>query len=326
MGGQHGKLLRPQVQALQRDYLNKLLLPGGRRIGLRASVLKLAREMEKSIPRTYVAEMKALARGAGAEYEDVLLANTVFDIKRALFCTSVVAVGDRSADGKPVFARNLDYPTLGVAHRYSCVIVYHPDEGHAVAAVTFPGLVGVLSGLNDAGVAAAVMEVHIRGSQARATPYAMVFRQALTEGATTEKVVDAVRAVGRSAPNNLMVCDAAGRAACLELGIKKTALRRPENGVIHATNHFRSKELGGGWVCWRTPRIRKALVDGRRMDEERAKQILADVSYKRLTMQSMVFRPASREVLLAIGKPPTAQRPFVRLDGSVLFPSKTKKH
>ena len=322
MGEQQGKLLGEQAKAAHTQYLGKLFFPGGKDVGLRAGVLKVALRMQDSIPAIYIREMKAFAKASGMSYENVLLSNTVFDIKRAIFCTTFVATGERSADGKPVFGRNLDFPTLGVAHTFSCVVVYHPNDGHAVASITFPGLIGVLSGLSDAGVAAAVMEVHLQGSQVQATPYGMVFRSALTECNTTDAVIKAVSARARTATNNLMICDALGNAACLELGMKKSAVRRPEAGLVYATNHFRSDELGHPWPCWRIPKLKKVAQDGRKLDEAAAQKILQSVSYKLLTMQSMVFRPASREFLLAIGKPPASKRKFVRLTSGVLFPKR----
>ncbi len=325
MGAQQGKLLAPQIQFLMKEYLSKFLALGGTGPGLRPSVLKLAREMEKSIPAEYVQEMQALAEAAGVQYDDVLLANTVFDIKRAVYCSTVVAVGGRSADGQPIFGRNLDFPTMGVAQHYTCVIVYHPKHGHAVASVIFPGLVGVLSGMNDAGVSAAVMEVHVRGSQINATPYAMVFRTALAGAGSTDDVVKAVSAAARSCTNNLMICDAAGNAACAELALRAVAVRKPEDGALFATNHFLSKELGRPALCWRIPLIEKALKDGKKVGQALVQRILADVAFNELTMQSIVFRPASREFLLAAGDPPAAKRPFVRLKKAVLFPEKQRQ-
>lgn len=320
MGEQHGTLLGPQAKFLIEQYLNKMLLPGGKDVGLRDAVLEQARVIEKSIPDNYVKEMKALAKAAGVKYEDVLLANAVFDIKRVLYCSTVVAVAERSADGKPIFGRNMDFPTLGVAQDYSCIIVMHPEKGHAVASVTFPGIVGVLSGLNDAGVAAATMEVHLRGINLKAMPYAMLFRAALTGADSTADVIKTVTDNARTTTNNLMVCDAEGDAACVELAIRKFALRRPEEGVVYATNHFRSKELGSDWICWRIPRIRKALENGVEVDDALMKKILDSVAQKNLTMHSIIFRPASREFLLAVGDPPVTKNRFVRFEESVLFP------
>jgi isopenicillin-N N-acyltransferase like protein len=321
MGEQHGNLVAPQIKVLIEQYLNKLLLPGGQDIGLRARILKLARRMEESIPEEYVAEMKAIARAAKVDYDDVLLANTVFDIKRQIFCTTVVAVGDRSADGQPIFGRNLDFATLGVAHKYSCVIIYHPTEGRAVASVGFPMLVGVLSGMNDAGVSAAVMEVHLRKARIEAMPYAMVFRKALTEADDTNAVARAVQAADRTSPNNLMICDAKGNAACAELGVDKTALRRAEDGILYATNHFRAEGMGAVKLCWRIPRIKKELADSDKVGFNTVRRILERCHWGNMTMQSMVFRPATREILLAIGEPPVTRHRYVRLAPETLFPA-----
>ena len=324
MGKQHGTLLAPQVRAIIKTYLNRFLLSGGTDTTIRDSVLKVSRQMAKSIPQEYIREMAALAKAAGVKYEDVLLANTVFDIKRAVFCSTFVAVAGRSADKQPIFGRNLDFPTLGVAHKYSCVIVYHPKKGRAVASVTFPGLVGVFTGMNDAGVAAGSMEVRVRGVQITATPFAMVFRTALAGAKSTGDVVKVVKSRGRTSNNNLMICDAKGSAACAELAIRKVAVRRPKNGVIYSTNHFRSKELRSPRLCWRFPRLRKALEGDGKVDEAFAKKLLANVASKRMTMHSVIFRPASRQFLLAIGAPPSAKNKFVLLDASVLFPAARK--
>lgn len=319
MGEQQGVLLKTQIRELIEQYLNRFLQIGGG-INARGPVLRTARQMEKSIPAIYLREMEALARGSGIAYEDILLANTVFDIKRAFFCTTVVAVGDRSADGKPIFGRNLDFPTLGVAHQYTCVIVYHPKDGRAVASVTFPGIIGVLSGMNDAGVTAATMEVRRRDTQVGATPYALVFRAALTAANQTDDVVKAVSENARTSTNNLMICDAEGRAACAELDIRAVVIRRPENGALYSTNHFRSEPLGKPVMCWRFAAVERALSNGRKLDEELARKILLDAAYDDMTMQSIVFRPADREFLLATGEPPAARHRFLRLRKADLFP------
>jgi len=324
MGKQQGVLLGPAVRAVFKQYLERFLTLDGRNTSFRDTMVKLSREMEKSIPGHYVREMRALAKAAGATYEDVRLANTVFDLKRSIFCTTVVAVGKRSSDGQPIFARNLDFPTLGVAHKYSCVIVYHPAKGRSVASVTFPGLIGVLSGINDAGVTAATMEVRLRGSTTNAAPYAMVYRDALTGADSAADVVKSVTGRGRSSNNNLMICDAQGGAAVAELSLKRTAVRRPVDGLIYSTNHFQSKELGTPLFCWRLPRIRKALAGGKQLDTALAKTLLADVAYRRLTMQSMVLRPAARQFELAVGEPPAARHPFVLFKSSDLFPAPRK--
>jgi len=317
MGEQQGRLFKSEVQFLLREYLDKFINLAG--IPIRDSLLESARQMERHMPPEYIEEMRALAQAADVEYDDVLLANTVFDIKKVIFCSTIVANGERSADGAPIFGRNLDFPTLGVAHNFTRVIVYHPTDGRAVASVTFPGCIGVLSGMNDTGLTAAVMEVHRMQANSNAMPYAMLFRHALTTSASTRELVERLEANARSTTNNLMICDADGVAACAELAIDKVAIRLPSDGLIMGTNYFQSEELGAAWPCWRMPLMRR-LTSNKVIDDALMRRVLDRVSYSMLTMQSIIFRPQTREMFLASGKPPATKLEYFHLTGDMLFP------
>ena len=84
----------------------------------------------------------------------------MFDLKKSLACCRAADRPNRSATGNVLFGRNLDYPSLGYAHEYSLVTVYRPTGKHAFASIGFPGLVGCLSGMNDAGLSLGVLEIY----------------------------------------------------------------------------------------------------------------------------------------------------------------------
>ena len=88
-----------------------------------------------------------------------MLGNSLFDIKKIVACSAFLAEPERSATGQPLLARNLDYPSRGYAHEFTLVTVYRPARQEAVRLVGFPGLVGVLSGMNEDGLTLAVLEV-----------------------------------------------------------------------------------------------------------------------------------------------------------------------
>src|SRR5262249_24507758 len=145
--------------------------------------------MFKRFPADYARELDALVRGARCDRDPVIAGNTFFDIKKVLACSAVLVEKDKSATGGPVLARNLDYPSLGYIHQYSLVTVYRPKGKRAFASVGFPGLVGVLSGMNDAGLAVAVHEVFdVKAGEAHfdvhGTPYGLCLRRVLEECAT----------------------------------------------------------------------------------------------------------------------------------------------
>src|SRR5690348_7809708 len=106
--------------------------------------------MFRQFPPEYQKELEAMVRSAGVAREPVILGNTFFDLKKVVACSAVLVQAPRSSTGGPLLARNLDYPSLGYIHQYSLVTVYRPAGKHAFASIGFPGLVGSLSGMNDA--------------------------------------------------------------------------------------------------------------------------------------------------------------------------------
>ncbi|MBI3096802.1 MAG: hypothetical protein HYY93_00935 [Planctomycetes bacterium] len=322
MGRQAGAAMRDDIITLRDQYLLSFASTGERREYLRRGALS----MEKHIPSPYLEEMHGLAEGAGLPYEDILLANTFLDVARLTECSTFVVPAERSADGEALFGRNLDFADRDCAHRFSRVVVYHPAAGRPFLAVTWPGMIGVLSGMNEDGLACAVMNVYGYGDSADGMPYTLQFRRILEEAGTTAEAIRIGQSTPRTCGNNLMVCDATGAAAVLEETAKQCEVRRREGEmVIWSTNHFRSKSLFRPWPCARYAKIEKMLAAKeapKKVDDAHAHAILKAVAQKvklSTTLQSMVFRPASRRLDLAIGELPATNGTYVRLDGRALM-------
>ena len=110
----------------------------------------------------------------------------MFDVLGGLGCSVLIVGPEQSQTKGPLFGRNLDFPTLGYLQEYSLVTIFHPAGKKPFVAVTFPGCIGVLSGMNRAGLALAVLEVYESKDQSmpfdsRGTPYAMCFRKILED-------------------------------------------------------------------------------------------------------------------------------------------------
>lgn len=313
MGDQHGQLLASQIQTLTTDYIDKWLQAGGP-LPAKHLIIQLARAMESAIPQSFREEMHALSRAARVPYDDILLINTVFDIKKSFQCSTMVAYGSATHNGRLLFARNLDFASLDVAHHYGVVFVYHPKGGHEFVSVGFPGVVGVLSGMNDAGLAEAIMEVQGYGFTLKAAPYAMIFRQVLQECATTSEAITLLRRTSHSTGNNLMLADAYDNARVAELTPTTIGLRRPDHHLLFATNHFRSPPLWQNIDCSRYRTMQSfALSHYGRLDVPAMQRLLLQVARLDRTLQSMVFIPETRELYIAMGILPAAAGRFVHL-------------
>src|SRR5690349_5339223 len=157
MGEQEGALLAGPLQKLltyPRDLVTKT---AGEAVW--PVFVAIAKGMEPQFPPDYLKELDAAARASQLDRNLFLIGNTFPDISKAYGCSSLVIGKERSATGGPLLGRNLDYPALGLLDQYNLVTVRRPKGKHSFVSIGFPGMVGIVSGMNDAGLALAVHEV-----------------------------------------------------------------------------------------------------------------------------------------------------------------------
>ncbi len=307
IGLRHGRVLRQEIHYLHRAYQEKFLkFAGG---SLTKPVLVLGARKLK-IPDAMKEEMEGIADGCGLPYDEILLANTFFDMKKMLFCTTVAAQG---ADG--FFARNLDFPGFGVLHKHTVVFSLPGEKGTRMAFVTFPSLVGSLSGINSRGLACAVMEVYGKGYRWDAEPYAMAFRRLLASKSLVKEAHQFLKQNPTTTGNNLMVCDATGDAGVLEITPGACNLRRePAGRYIYATNHFLSERSTGS----RISTIRRILRDDPAPTLDLAKKLLRRTGDYSLNLQAMVFYPHRRTLFLSAGAIPASRGAYTPLGATLI--------
>lgn len=285
---------------------------------LMPQLVRLSNGMLPQFPSAYRRELNALAKYAGVNQDLAVLGNTMPDLLKLAGCSTLIVEPSRSAAGGPLFGRNLDYPTLGFLHEYTLVTVYRPDGKHAFASVGFPGMVGCLSGMNDAGLAVATLEVYTAADGSakldpEGTPYTLAIRRVLEECATVVEAEKLLRSIKRTTMNNLAVCDRSG-GAVFEITPTNVIVRPAANDLCACTNHFRTKKLAGDQppACRRydallakpTPKLGLADV-ARRLDA---------ANQGSNTLQTMIFEPATLTLHLAFGKTPSSSLPLRRLE------------
>jgi predicted choloylglycine hydrolase len=302
MGTQAGTLLKEKIRILLSDYLGAVL-PEDRTL-----VLLAARQMETHIPARYREEMKALAEAAGVPHDDVLVGNVMVELFQQ--CSTAVVRGARAEGGTLLFGRNLDFPPEGILEKHSVVIDYAPAEGRRFVAVTWPGLVGVLSGMNRDGVCVANLLAVSASTSMDGCPYMFLLRDVLEGSGTVEEGLAVLRKSRRTTANSIMLADAKG-AAVAETSHEKMAVREIEDDRLFATNDFRAE---GGARCDRYDTLVE-LVEAAKgpfaaKDMER---LLEAVDLGDINVQCMVFVPERKELRLSLGRIPAAKGPFVSL-------------
>jgi predicted choloylglycine hydrolase len=302
MGTQAGTLLKDQIRILMRDYLGTMLQDS------RPLAVVAAKQMERHIPKRYVEEMKALAEAADVPYIDVLMGNVMVELFQQ--CSTAVVRGARAEGGTLLFGRNLDFPPEGVLEKHSVVIEYEPKEGRRFVAVTWPGLVGVLSGMNRDGVCAANLLAAAPGQSIDGCPYMFLLRDVMEGSGTVEEAIAILRKARRTTANSILLADAK-TAAVAEATHEELAVREIEDDRLFATNDFRA---GGGVQCDRYDRMVELVGAAKApLGTKDMERLLDAVDLEDTNVQSMIFVPARRELLVSLGRVPAAKGPFVVL-------------
>lgn len=287
--------------------------------------------MYKQFPTDYRAELEALVKAAGVEREAVVVGNTMFDLHKSVLCSALVVPTARSTTGGPLLARNLDYPSLGYIHEYTLVTIYRPAGKHAFASIGFPGVLGCLSGINDAGLALSVLEVYDAKEgeprfDAGGIPYALCQRKLLEECTTIAETKKLLEGLRRTTTTNLVVADRTD-VAVLEVTPARVVRRDVAKNAAPCTNHFCSaavkpaEPLNVHRSFERFASLDKVRERSEKLGIEDLRQELDAVNLGTLTLQAMVFEPAALRLHLSCGHVPASEGPLRKLDlGPLLRP------
>jgi predicted choloylglycine hydrolase len=269
-------------------------------------------------------EMQALIKASGVDRRQVVVGNTLFDLKKILACSAFLVEAARSTTAAPLLGRNLDYPSRGYAQDYSLVTVYRPRGKRAFVSIGFPGLLGCLSGMNESGLCLGVLEVFqsrlfTRRLDLGGTPYAVCFRKLLQECDTVEQAQALLEKMRRTTVFNLAIADR-NRAAVFENTSRRVRVREASAGAVVCTNHFCLRELRPGFsfnvykTFDRHAVLRKLERRRERFGPADLHAALHAANQGDHTLQTMVFEPAALRLHLAVGQVPSSAGPLRSLD------------
>jgi len=374
MGRQHGQLLREEVRRgpipYYRTYLEQML--GRTGLGpLTPLAWPLVQrlvgdEVRKSFPDYARDAIRGLAEGAELDEDELLegcsfpdsmlwIAARVMKLKRVgpamhhrvalgLGCTSAIAWGSATRDGKLLHARNFDYHGVDCWPKTAAVVFHEPDEGLRYVSVSAAGvLMGGVTAMNEAGLSLTVHQ-HMFTDQTTlgGTPIGCIGDEIMRKARSlddAESILSSHRPIGCW---TYLVTDAHRREVlCWEEDPKRRAkLRRGadagEGGdTFGYANIYLDEELGATEQAlygsyWRHNQGRYARVNellSRGFGDHapnRMASILADQGEgpcriseaigMLMTVGSVVFQPEDGVLWVGSGEAPTSHRRFVPFD------------
>jgi predicted choloylglycine hydrolase len=325
-------LAKPAARLLNypKEVLTHFATPAGAAV-MWPTFVKQGNQLLNNFPADYRAEFETAVKVGGIDRELLMVGNTAFDLKHlfaGLFgCSALLVESERSVTGKPLFGRNMDHWSMGYLHHYTLVTVCRPKGKHAFCSIGYAGMIGCISGINDAGLALAVLETTGAPSSEgpayslEGVPFALCYRRLLEECTTVEEALAALRKMKRTTTNNLAVCDRKG-CAVFEITPTRVVERRSQNGIGVCTNHFCTAECklatpkNTHTTLDRLATLAKAQAGDRKLGVEEIRLHLDAVNQGENTLQTMVFEPDTLTIHLAVldGKTPSSSQKLKKLE------------
>jgi len=261
LGCQQGAALQTQILALRQALAQLepfrlrqppwLPYPAYRWLAEHKAAKHLARALPNNDP-AMMARLEGIAAGAQVSRGPICLFNALEPLLSSVggcitsghACSAVAVCGNRSATGEPVIARNFDY--LPLVQPGYVVRDTRPARGLRSLEFTIAPLVGAVDGLNEAGLGI-VYDYAFALDQppAPAPSVSMVISGALARCRAVADAADYIAGRPRWGAALLMLADAAGDIASLELSNTRSHLRRPPPGehCCFHTNRFQTPEM-----------------------------------------------------------------------------------
>ncbi|NUO50462.1 MAG: hypothetical protein HOV80_16530 [Polyangiaceae bacterium] len=256
IGHQHARLLYDEMVASEGQLYTTLeqLVPIA---PLRWLIFDVARVLHNGADKTMsperIREIASQARAFSPDpfekhfptYQRFIYLNSLYDIALGfehsplLGCTSFAAKGEATSGGHTILARNFDFEAGSVYDEKKVVFLVHEKGKIPFASVAWPGLVGVLSGMNAKGLSVVVHGGRARETSTQGEPVVHTTRALLSEASTVEEAVAMLEKRNAMVSHILLMADATGAAAAIERAPGEPPYVRQMTGdILPLTNHF----------------------------------------------------------------------------------------
>ncbi len=257
----NGKLTEGLVHYQEQVFTDQIhrLVPNDFYLGmLKIFVGWFNRDLPDNVTEEYKQEILGVSEAASAEFNDIarpyqriLNYHAAHDIGHALQnmslvgCTSFATWDGMSEDSTLIVGRNFDFYVGDDFARDKIIAFYNPVQGHKFMMVTFGGMTGVLSGMNDQGLTVTINAAKSDIPPASATPVSLVAREILQYASTIREAYTIAKKRKMFVAESFLIGSARDGKASL---IEKTpdAIDSYESGgdYIISTNHFLGDTLG----------------------------------------------------------------------------------
>ena len=225
---------------------------------LRFFIVLFNRNLGANVPEEYREEIYGISQSCtheydfiGTPYERQLNYHSAHDLGHAMQdymlvgCSSFAVWGTQSADSSLLIGRNFDFYVGDAFAENKQVAFYAPEKGYKFASVGWPGMIGVLSGMNEAGLTVTINAAKSAVPTGSATPISILTREILQYASTIDEAFAIAQKRKTFVSESILIGSAKdGKAAIIEKSPEKTVLfKGKEADRLICTNHYQSEEF-----------------------------------------------------------------------------------
>ncbi|CAN5604566.1 acyl-CoA--6-aminopenicillanic acid acyl-transferase [soil metagenome] len=216
------------------------------------------RDMDEYVPKEYLEEIYGESLSApdkydfvGPKYQRMLNYHAAHDIGHALQsrnfvvgCTSFAGWNNKTADSSLILARNFDFYVGDDFARNKIILLCHPASGINFMSVTWPGMIGAVSGMNDAGLAVTINAGTAEAPTKSATPISILVREILQYAHNIDEAVKIASARKTFVSESIMVASASDKkTVIIEKSPTKQDVFESKDNLLICSNHFQSSSF-----------------------------------------------------------------------------------
>lgn len=257
------------------------------------------RKLYLNVPNEYQTEIYGVSQYTSQDFNNIapqyqrsLYLHAAHDIGHALQdlalvgCSSFAAWGDKSDDGNLILGRNFDFYVNDAFAENKIIAFINPKEGYPFMMVTWPGMVGTVSGMNKEGLTVTINAGKSKIPIIAKTPISILTREILQHAATIDEAVAIAKKRQLFVSESIMVGSARdNKAVLIEVSPEKMDVFNVANSnQLICSNHFQSdafkndernlSQIANSHSKYRYDRIQELFSESPKINPEIASKIL----------------------------------------------------
>ena len=306
LGYNSGALTQSLMQKQEGIFFSKVesFVPSKFKQGLLRGFLKwYNRKMYLNVREDYQAELYGLSQYSSDQYDFIapkylrnLYLHGAHDIGHAMQdlamvgCTSLAVWNENTEDGDLLIGRNFDFYVGDDFAKNKLVEFVQPEEGIPYMSVSWPGMIGVVSGMNKEGITVTINAGKSKIPLTAKTPISLVTREILQYAKNIEEAIAIAQKRKVFVSESILVGSAADKnAVIIEVSPKNFGVYRVQNtSRILCTNHFQSeaykddkrnqKQIEESHSEYRYEKLQELLEEEKKITPEKMASILRNKS------------------------------------------------